>query len=373
MHSLKMYCFSFFFTMSPSFLFSSFEDVCDVSHGSGSWWSHAGCEWTFSEAVHRVLRAVALPVQGAWRPAARRVRVFAVQRAHGAGDAHPQPCGACRQGPRAGLRRAGSRRPQLLLEPERQLESAHHTLRADLHVRPIEARGRLVVVLLVVLLIVIARQGLRRVRQGRGSRASAPRGPRPLDRRNGQQEKPGKICGHQGVLLSRTRERDGQSRACKSKKQRISARRCSSASSSLMFLLLSFCFVQSSDDDSVTFDMSSFHTNAKSLILSGDLKFEIFRGNLAIAGDRDGDRGQDKRQPSATQHNTSFAQPCKHVAWPERFSSSCWLVGLLLCASVCRSVRRLSGEAVRVLLVLDQHRVRQSEFKQIHSQERANR
>ncbi len=36
----------------------------------------------------------------------------------------------------------------------------------------------------------------------------------------------------------------------------------------------------SSEDDSVTFDMSSFHTGAKSLMLSGDLKFQIFRGNL---------------------------------------------------------------------------------------------
>jgi hypothetical protein len=36
----------------------------------------------------------------------------------------------------------------------------------------------------------------------------------------------------------------------------------------------------SDQDDSVTFDMSSFHAGATSLILGGDLKFQIFRGNL---------------------------------------------------------------------------------------------
>jgi len=36
------------------------------------------------------------------------------------------------------------------------------------------------------------------------------------------------------------------------------------------------------DDDSITFDMTSFHNDAKSLILAGDLKFQIFRGNLSI-------------------------------------------------------------------------------------------
>lgn len=39
--------------------------------------------------------------------------------------------------------------------------------------------------------------------------------------------------------------------------------------------------VQTSTDDSVSFDISSFHAHAKSLILTGDLKFQVFRGNLA--------------------------------------------------------------------------------------------
>ena len=47
--------------------------------------------------------------------------------------------------------------------------------------------------------------------------------------------------------------------------------------------------------------MTSFHSQAKSLILSGDLKFQVFRGNLALQGSDDGadadvERGSPKQK-----------------------------------------------------------------------------
>ena len=41
------------------------------------------------------------------------------------------------------------------------------------------------------------------------------------------------------------------------------------------------------DDTSVTFDISSFHENSRSLILSGDLKFQIYRGKFDVGEDDD--------------------------------------------------------------------------------------
>ena len=42
------------------------------------------------------------------------------------------------------------------------------------------------------------------------------------------------------------------------------------------------------DDTSVTFDISSFESNSRSLILGGDLKFSIWRGKFDVDGDDDG-------------------------------------------------------------------------------------
>ena len=43
------------------------------------------------------------------------------------------------------------------------------------------------------------------------------------------------------------------------------------------------------DDTSVTFDMSSFEENSRSLILSGDLKFQIYRGKVDVGEEDDAD------------------------------------------------------------------------------------
>ena len=45
------------------------------------------------------------------------------------------------------------------------------------------------------------------------------------------------------------------------------------------------------DDTSVTFDISSFEENSKSLILSGDLKFQIYRGKVDVGEDDQDDFG----------------------------------------------------------------------------------
>lgn len=57
-----------------------------------------------------------------------------------------------------------------------------------------------------------------------------------------------------------------------------------------------------SSDDSITFDISSFHEHAKSLILTGDLKFQVFRGHLAASLDTQKEKEKEgqKRQNKQT-------------------------------------------------------------------------
>lgn len=76
----------------------------------------------------------------------------------------------------------------------------------------------------------------------------------------------------------------------------------------------------------MSFDISSFHSHAKSLILTGDLKFQVFRGNLAgkMADDDHHDGAEDAEDDGDASAASSPRKTQKQKGDEEKPSVYCW-------------------------------------------------